>query len=363
MAMRKRAIVFSVLLILLLLTTVFVFHGTREQATQQKVEPLHLMLDVIPGADVGSGSRENWLRSRAEEFEQENPDVYITVRALKTDQAQTIYTQQEQARQRANLVAYTSGGFSQAELLVPMEDTVLDAIMPSLRSGTDTRAAAYMYAGYVLLGKGNALDAQHCLQIDTPLVATLLPTDSSGICAALVTAPHGQNRISDTRIEAISDFDGTDTGVFVASHYMAYRYKRLESNGEYASLTIAPLENGFTDQVHYISIVAGTLEQEAAAQRFVAFLLSEPSQQKTADVGMFAACEIPVSYEEGTILHALWQASSAQVTCPDPFTWCAARDTAQSLAERILMGDAAARSLLEKQLKSLAGMDRTGAMR
>jgi hypothetical protein len=361
--MRRKPVVFSLLLAALLLTTLLVFRLMQQSTSQLQSSPVHLMLDVIPGADVGSGSRESWLRSRAEEFESQNPDVYITVRALKSDQAQMIYTQSEQLQQRANLVAYSSGGFSQAELLVPIDDGITDAIIPSLRSGSDTRAAAYMYAGYVLLAKANALDSQNTLQNSASLIANLLPFDHGGICAALVTTPHAQNLISDTRVQAISDFDGTDDGVLVASHYMAYRYKRMESAGEYDSLTIAPLAYGFTDQVHYISVIAHDSEKDAAAQRFVAFLLSEDSQKKTADIGMFAACDVSVTYEEGTILQALWQASSPQMMCPDPFAWCTARDTAQSLARSVFAGDASARSSLEKLLKSLAGMDRTDAMR
>ena len=87
--MYKRALVFTLILAIMIGCIPFLENG-KEQ-TQEDLPIVNLTIDVIPGADVGSGSRENWLRERAEEFEKERNHFYTMLSSGKRSEYKPLW--------------------------------------------------------------------------------------------------------------------------------------------------------------------------------------------------------------------------------------------------------------------------------
>jgi len=333
--LHKRAFVCTVILIIVLAAIPIL------KKNQVTVEPkgtiINLTIDVIPGADVGSGSRENWLRERAEEFEAENAGVFITVRSLKSDQAQLLYTE-DLRDQTGNIAAYTSGTFCD------------NACFLTLDNGT--KSQLYMYAGYVLV-INPALCEKQGESYHIPSVAA---SDTQFDCGSILAAQcfSGTDTVIHTgkRSDMISLFQNEEVSSIIASNYVVYRFCRMADQGKGFAVEMLPLSSTFTDQGHYVSIVEKSEAENEAAKAFAAFLMEEDSQRTCRDIGMFSVYQTE-DYEQGTILSSLWE-NTGQLRIAPPFTWFNAGDLARQLAQDANAGNASSANDLAHLLEKLA---------
>ncbi len=331
--MHKRAFVCTVILIAALAAIPIL---KRSQAVvESKDTIINLTVDVIPGADVGSGSRENWLRERAEEFEAENAGVFITVRSLKSDQAQLLYTE-DLRDQLGNIAAYTSGTFCD------------DAVFVTLDNGT--KSQLYMYAGYVLLINPALCEKQG----ETCLVPSVAASHGQFDCGSILAVQcfSGTDTVIHTgkRSDMISLFQNEEVSAIIASNFVAYRFCRMADQGKGFPVQMLPLSSSFTDQGHYVSVVDQSEAENQAAKAFAAFLMEEGSQSVCRDIGMFSVYQTE-EYEQGTILSSLWE-NTGQLRIAPPFTWYNTGDLARQLAQNVFAGEASSVNAINRLLAS-----------
>ena len=180
--MRKSCVFFIALLVLAAVFTPCAFRRPQTNETEETKHAVTLTIDVIPAADVGSGSRAGWLRARAEAFEKTHENVYIRVRTLKRDQAARLYSEEDGST--GNIAAYSSGGFADDERFLSLDSIERDELIDTLlESGSET-AVAYMYGGYVLLTDASVKeDADIEDEIRFMRVAVCCETDECGAAA------------------------------------------------------------------------------------------------------------------------------------------------------------------------------------
>ena len=340
--MRKSCVFFIALLVLAAVFTPRAFRRPQTNETEETKHAVTLTIDVIPAADVGSGSRAAWLRARAEAFEKTHENVYIRVRTLKGDQAARLYSEEDGST--GNIAAYSSGGFADDERFLSLDSIERDELIDTLlESGSET-AVAYMYGGYVLLTDASVKeDADIEDEIRFMRVAVCCETDECGAAALAMSGLLPKETEILPRGEANAMFSARTCDALVASHYTAYRFWNLARQGKTEPVTILPLGGGFADQVHYVSVVPSMPRQDEAALAFVEYLLSKDAQETLGNIGMFSVLSSvrrECGGEEGSLLSRLFECEQETALCPNVFLWQMQRQTAQELAADVLQGGA-----------------------
>nr|WP_122012979.1 extracellular solute-binding protein [Maliibacterium massiliense] len=343
-----------------------------------------LTLHVLPGADVGAGSRARWLQRRAQEFEQANPGVFIEVRTLTSTQCGLYYGAQAMDPPAAELVAFSTGTLEQAPFLQPLgvlPDTLPTALAQSGVTGGVTVGVPYMRAGYALLinkaawNAAQVPDAQSwsAAQMDEalqklgqvnlsgrkkdgnliPLVASADTWDNgaSALALRLGSASLQTPVVVKTAREAWELFYTQKAAAIVATPYVLYRMRALynaEKGFETLAMPLAGDGPVLADQVHYIGLTSRAQGQaQQAARRFISFLLEEEQQQKSVQVGMLPAVDAFADLYPDNPAMACLQASQQGALCvPGAFVWAKKRTQSGALAAAAAGGDAEAKRAL-----------------
>ena len=243
-----------------------------------------------------------------------------------------------------NIAAYSSGGFADVGRFLSLDSVDRGGMIDALSDSGGEFAAAYLYGGYVLLTDASiGEDADVEEKIRSMRVAVCDETDECGAAALAMSGLLPMETEILSRGEANAAFSARTCGALVASHYTAYRFWNLARQGKGESVTILPLGGGFTDQVHYVSVVPSTPRQDEAALAFVEYLLSQEAQETVANIGMFSvltSMRQERGGENGSLLFRLSECQTDAAICPNAFLWQTQRERARELSADVLQGGA-----------------------
>ncbi|MGI6004730.1 MAG: hypothetical protein ACOX88_04870 [Christensenellales bacterium] len=365
-----------------------------------------LMMHVLPGADVGIGSRAAWLKRRIGEFERLHPGVYIEMRMMTASQNELYYSSRFEGAPLADLVAFSSGMLQEPRILTDIagpaapqaeadgpdqQQEAPAAVIPQLEAsgaaGGALVAAPYLRGGYVVLINKSAwgtagLDVQmkdwsakEAQEIFSRLAEVKVPGGRSGRtmiplvasdeaynagAVALAVKLSGEAAISGAQVmsqaDAWSSFSSQQSAAIVASQYTLYRMRTMSDAGRGFETLVLPLPGqgeNFTDQMHYMGITARPQGQaREMCEAFVEYLRSPQAQARCTDVGMLPVIPSDENlYSDHPHMAALQKsADSGELYAPGALLWASKRGQAASLAQASIRGDASATAALRAHL-------------
>ena len=255
----------------------------------------------------GRGSRAEFLKKRAIEFESKNKGVFVSV------QTYTLQQVEEKLKQGDNfdLISFSFGvGCKVKELLSPFtgQINVRDDLLAGGVFDGVVLALPWAFGGYtlccfddILAKKGGKLSLQNAFgfgytkkdknKTKVPSLAVGFaqytnPMQLLADCGAKGVADEWQNDLSVTPYQAYQSFVQRDYALLLGTQRDLSRVLVKQSQGKMTDVTFEFL-GGYTDLVQYIGF-CDNKDRGALSQAFAQYLTSDHSQKKLAGIGMFS---------------------------------------------------------------------------
>ncbi len=220
----------------------------------------------------GVGARSQFLLRRAAEFEKKHPGVLISVQTYTAEGL----AEKLKAGETPDLVSYGLG----TELSGAVELTADYAFSAGEYDGQF--ALPWCMGGYVLIANPSASEIPEPPYRFDSLLVSKNPYGQPLAALALEGYTAGQLQVLDP-MDAYVSFVGGKIPYFLGTQRDLHRLERRN----FEVLT-RPLTQ-YDDLYQCISVLSETPARAYYAQAFVAFLLSEPSQKKLEEIGMWSA--------------------------------------------------------------------------
>ncbi|MDR0850665.1 MAG: hypothetical protein LBN07_04280 [Christensenellaceae bacterium] len=254
-------------------------------------EPEILELLHIESFEGGSGSRAEYLRKIARDFNKQNPSKFINVKTMTIEQLEL------NADFLPDMVSFSVGaGEILKDRLLPAElnFNVRDDLLQYGKIEGEMLAVPYMLGGYAIISRsdylnktqqdnifeqGFVLGKRQVLGVGMGLDGFINPAQA--LTTKSITGI-GQY-MSGTTYEVYEGFLKGNFTNLVGTQRDVYRIKNRENNGIFVSCEYEYL-GGFSDLVQYL----GLMKESAIAQEFIKFVLSKQSQSVLSNIGMFS---------------------------------------------------------------------------
>lgn len=220
----------------------------------------------------GVGARSQFLLRRAAEFEKKHPGVLISVQTYTAEGL----AEKLKAGETPDLVSYGLG----TELSGAVELTADYAFSAGEYDGQF--ALPWCMGGYVLIANPSASEIPEPPYRFDSLLVSKNPYGQPLAALALEGYTAGQLQVLDP-MDAYVSFVGGKIPYFLGTQRDLHRLERRN----FEVLT-RPLTQ-YDDLYQCISVLSETPARAYYAQAFVTFLLSEPSQKKLEEIGMWSA--------------------------------------------------------------------------
>lgn len=259
----------------------------------------------------GIGSRAEWLRKRALEFERANKGLYVNVSALTVEQMQ----QRLEENEKFHIISFSAGvGEKVKHLLSEFSGklNVRDDLAEYGRLNGKQVAVPYMLGGYCLFARetdvikvsgfssltanafNSAIDKKigkysyKLASIDFGRAYCNIPALPLALSAE-VNPPGGIEIGRSTQYSAYEGFlSGTKSTILLGTQRDFYKLNARMDNNTIGRLRLEPLK-GFSDLVQYAALHEDmTKEQMLYAQKFIEHICSDGSQAKITSLSMFS---------------------------------------------------------------------------
>lgn len=311
----KKIISIVLLFAFALFCFVFVFPALPKNITTERTvaTPVILTLWHVESFEGGIGSRADWLRRRATEFEKNNQGVFVDVVKLTAEQL----SQKLSEGQYFDLVSF---GFGVGELVanriaeVSVSTPVFDNLLSAGQIDGKQYAIPYLSGGYLLAGKSADLQK---IQNYTDLKSSVFDCSTkkkvgktekdlrsvllgySKYCSPMTSLATLTDKARDLSVvfaeETVTQYgayekflQGDVATVLLGSQRDYWRLSNRQKNGKIGEIVYSAV-GSYTDLTQYIS-VADTEERDKMklSNKFVNFLLIKSVQSKASDVGMLS---------------------------------------------------------------------------
>ena len=311
-----------------------------------------LVLWHIVSFKTGGESGVSYLKARIRAFEQQNPYVFVELRALSVPEAREAIA----AGEFPDLVSFPLGFFADASALCPLpaNGSLLRPFRQVGRSGGKVYAYPYMADFYTLSANPDAFFAGDTpLSLETEWSAPALSEWtqallSAGTFSASLSRPAGsfpEAALFCTRNGALAEESRSfwqsapaDASAFWAGEVPlllspAAEIKRAESQ----STVLSPQVYGFsdyTDLCQLIGVRAGMdAPKEAICQEFAAALLSRTAQRALASLYLLPTTAQEDLYADAPLYHQEYTRLQKCARVPNSFAFAAAPQLPTSAEE------------------------------
>jgi len=319
----------------------------------------------IGGWRTGGSSAAAFLQKRIEQYEAQNPHVFIEMKTLSAQQAADAVSNGE----TPDIVSYPYGlalSLDFAEL--PPQSTIF--------SGLSGDAYPYMCGGYCLLVNTDKA-AENGIELPSGWGIrpdALAQTAALGVCfdsepgftslpsLALHAYPEaarpqistlGEPEPKDDALpsdtqwqEGFAAFCEGGKGVLIASHRQLFEASELFAQGDappFAAYAVGP----YTDMVQMVGVAEQSDKlRQNAAESFAAFLLTHSTQKKLEALGVFPVIPDLEIYRQNDTLRYIYEQLCKGASVPVS----AGKEKLDALAEAALTGDASAMRRLKRLL-------------
>lgn len=275
----------------------FFFFGFNKQLYEigllrnEPQEPVVIELLHIESFEGGSGSRAEYLRRVAREFNKQNPNKFIGIKTMTIEQLVL------NAEFVPDLVSFGvgAGEFLKDRLL--FTDLNFDVRSDLLQYGKiqgQTLAVPYMLGGYAVISRSDYLlrtqeedifkqniivGKRQVSGVGMGMDGFINPVEAlraNGISG-------GGQYVNGTTYEVYESFLNGNFINLIGTQRDVYRLKNREDNGSFVVCEYNYL-GGFSDIVQYM----GMMKQSVVAEEFIKFVLNAASQKAIGSIGMFS---------------------------------------------------------------------------
>ncbi len=285
------------------------------------------------------GSVTDYLQQRADAFCRQNPGVYIDVKGLTEKK----YNDRLARGAAPDLYSFAAG-LCYPEQLSPVSlplPTMAGNLSPVADGGT-VLAVPYLMSGYVLCA-----NMQLTAGLETPLpeapdaafLQSVLDGDNDENPSLYIPAVHAARLKLTGVIAADTAFRQGKAAYAVLD---AYAYNALVNDDKVNIIAEAVPFPPYTDEVFCLGIAKGADDnRRAAAERFMAFLLSPKEQARLSTLGALPVAEADEAVFADELAESMQDAYRSPVT-PKPFAYQRHRDALTQEAADAVAGDALA---------------------
>lgn len=327
----KKILCLALLAVFIVSAVFFVIPKVENRVTDEKNDDVDsvVVLTVwhVESVEGGVGSRCDWLKKRAREFEKRNKGVYLDVVKLTETQLADKLSQ----GQSFDIVSF---GLGIGEMVLPRLvafDSINDDVYRSFLNGGMINgklyALPYMCGGYVLAARIRDLtsltryislkeSAFDCFTTKKTAKKTLdifsIMTAASKNCCPLVglsLLANGEKRDlskvycepSLTQYGAYEKFlAGNTATILLGTQRDFWRLSTRVANGKISEICFAPLID-YTDLVQYVGLGnSRDATRMSLSESFASYLTSEAPQKKLSAVGMLSVVDVDV-YADGVM--------------------------------------------------------------
>ncbi len=369
----KKVISLALLVVFALFCFVFVFPALPRNVTPERTvaTPVILTLWHVESFEGGVGSRADWLKRRAIEFEKNNQGIFVDVVKLTPEQL----SQKLSEGQCFDLVSF---GFGVGELVanriaeISATTPVFDNLLSAGQMDGKQYAIPYLSGGYLLAGKSadlqkiqNYVDLKNSVfdcsiqktvgKKEKKLYSVLLGYSKycSPMTSLATLADKAQNfsvifaEKTLTQYGAYEKFlQGDVATVLLGSQRDYWRLSNRQKNGKIGEIVYSVVGN-YTDLTQYVAIAqSGEREKMKLSNDFANFLLIKSVQAKASDVGMLSVWLDDI-YDDGVM--AQLQTGLKEVSLPNVFaTQSVIRQMYEESVQVIKTGE---KNLLKKYIR------------
>jgi hypothetical protein len=323
---------------------------------------------------TGGSSGVAYLKERATAFERNMPGVFIEVHGMTAQEAQ----QRLESGETPDLISYPTGFSPPMEMTaLSMPEGVREDLAESASADGAAAAIPYMYGGYMLLanrmlflqqGMDLPLDGVWDAALLSETITALADVSQDneqtiyGLAIEKETWTLPQNAMllfADGRIVNDKAVLLTEGGVdaflsgnaaLLVSGPGGYKTVRESAAEEGIAYQVYPLSD-YTDMVQYVGVCAADSTGKAAVGgQFCDFLLSEASQKKLAELGVFSALDMEI--HDGELFEVETAVLSPRTAPSDG--WGQIFEEISQLCEESLWDEEAAAGALEILGKTLS---------
>ena len=271
-------------------------------------------VDTFSGASM---SKTDYLNAIARSFESENKGVYVCVKNLKVEEFKIALGEGK----RPSIVSFGSGlGSTLKDEL--SELTIFDNPRQSiLESGMDNgtlKAVGYIMGAYSLFSTSDRLVGLAYEKLSDIALTAGITTQTGKNTKHIYSLNYGKSEFlhpeksialnlvgSEEVYQSVSDYDAyVDYCIFNKSNILLGNMRdlvRLENKvnkGDMSDIVLEPLVE-YNDQIQYLGIINSSSESlNKCASYFVNYVMSESSQLKIANTGLFSTTRTDL-YQEG----------------------------------------------------------------
>ena len=256
-----------------------------------------LTIRAFEGWSDGDGGA--WIRRCAAAFEKTHPGVYIEIKSAEPDRL----PDPGDGVRPPDMILFPPGLLSSTEGLAPLD---VPAVRPELVGAGQGFAAPVAMAGYGWAVNESASGAD--APADEPYRRWSRAAEGGpDLRRNIEVIPQGIDLglpASASSAAPLSRFiDGT-LGAVCVTRTELQRLVRLADQGRGPDWSFAAGSH-WTDQVLYLSALAGGGEREELSREFIAYLLTPDCQQQLVHAGLFSVLDVPAGYTRGSAMAQL----------------------------------------------------------
>ena len=312
------------------------------EATKQSQTPIILTLWHVDSFEGGVGSRADWLKKRALEFEKTHKGVYIDVVKLTYEQL----IEKLQQKRPFDLASFGVGvGYELLNRLAKIdgEFEIYNNLDQSGKIDGVRYGVPYLSGGYILASRKEDLQKfpnfdnlqsslfdlsrQYKLGKKTVELKSVV-VGSSDFCIPLLSLTNLVSRPVDKVVALSKDltqyacyerFLYNDTAtVLLGSQRDYWRLSNRQKNGKIGNVEYDALLN-YTDLTQYVGVgETGEYDRQNASLEFVKYLVSKKAQSKLTDIGMLPIYDYKI-YSSIKVMASL-ESGLSGVKCLNAFT-------------------------------------------
>ena len=335
------------------------------------IKPTVLTMWHVESFEGGVGSRAEWLKRRALEFEKKYPGVYVDVIKLTPSQL----TDRISEGRPFDLVSFGAGvgyGLLGRLLKLPQEEGVFDNLLRSGKVDGDFYALPYSSGGYILACRSSdvvgkeyfsdlksdflKLSGSKTVGKNKVELKSVAVGGSLYCCPAFALAMLNGESAQDsavyfqkdmTQYGAYEKFLQANTATVLAGSQRDYwRLSNRQQNGKIGEIIYATSGN-YTDLTQYVGVGAsGDGYREELSKSFARYLVCEKSQKTLASVGMLSVADVGLYQTEGIM--GVLQSELNGVECPSAFI--STHNLQQALADSLTSLKTGDKTLLKKYI-------------
>jgi len=314
----------------------------KVEATKENKRPIILTLWHVESFEGGVGSRADWLKKRALEFEKNHKGVYIDVVKLTYEQL----TQKLQEGRPFDLASFGVGvGYELLNRLAKIdgEFDVYDNLDESGKIDEVRYGLPYSTGGYLLISRKEDLQkftnyvdlksslfdlsrqykvGKRTIDLKSAIVG------SSEFCVPLLSIVSLVSNPVDkvvalskdlTQYSCYERFLYNDTAtVLVGSQRDYWRLSNRQKNGKIGQIEYDALVN-YTDLTQYVGVCeSGDYDRQKLSLEFIKYLVSKKAQSKLTDIGMLPVYDYGI-YLSNQVMASL-ESGLSSVKCLNAFT-------------------------------------------